>query len=241
MKYISICQIGQVRRNNQDHYLINDMVFNKDRPLLKGELKTVCVFDGVGGANYGEVASYEAGQFFVNNNPFLLRNKEELTSLIMEANNHILNLSQKDPKYNKTATTIAGLHFNNNKLLVFNLGDSSVYRYRFGFLMQLTKTHTVAEKLRSDDPRLKNRIYQYLGDPNLKEEEIHIVEMDYQEDDIFLVSSDGITDYISIDDLDVMFDNINDIEKLKDAIEQKVNENGAGDNYTMILIKIKNI
>ncbi len=235
-----VCSIGLVRGNNEDYYLIDKLVGRKDQLVDQDDISMAIVFDGIAGANYGEVASMTSANYINSQNPFLKRDKEQIKNLVFETNEYLINYSKEFKQYLGMATTMAGIHFNDGSLFVFNLGDSNVLRYRSGLLNIISEDHSFNAVYNIDNPRTRNMIVYYLGKKDLKIDQIYVNEIPsgYQKDDIFIVCTDGITDYISNDKLKEILNNNNDLKTIERLIVEEVLYNGARDNYTMILIKI---
>ncbi|MDD2760102.1 MAG: protein phosphatase 2C domain-containing protein [Methylomonas sp.] len=127
-----------------------------------------------------------------------------------------------------------------DKLQVFHVGDSRLYRMRRGELLQISKDHSLYQ-LWLDGGQIgespaTNRIYQGIGPaPSIKPD---VQMIDIEADDAFLLCSDGLTDCVSdlgIADIlqDLGSDNIE--IKARTLIDQ-ANRNGGTDNISVILI-----
>ncbi len=237
MKVRALSSLGLVRVNNEDYYLIDKLVGTKEL-VTEDDISMAIVFDGVGGANYGEVASMTSANYINSQNPFLKRNEEQLKTLLYETNKYLINYSNEFKEFFGMATTVAGVHFNDDSLFVFNLGDSKVLRYRNRLLSTISEDHSYNAVYNVDDPRTRNTIVYYLGKKDLKINQIYVNELQYKKDDIIIVCTDGITDFISSERLLEILKNNNDLKTVEELIVEEVLFNGARDNYTMILIKV---
>ena len=161
---------------------------NEDSFFLPEEAKLAIVADGMGGHASGEVASKMAvdtvAEHFRNTAedaeltwPYKLDGPDKydanrLTTGIKLANLRIYDKAQKDENCHGMGTTIVATLFLDDKVLIGHVGDSRVYRFRDGQLMQLTEDHSLLndyirmKRLAADDvgkfPH-KNVIVRALG------------------------------------------------------------------------------
>lgn len=85
----------------------------------------------------------------------------------------------------------------------------------------------------------KNIITGYIGCDEFSLDWIDIVEHreKYREGDILVLCSDGLSDYIEIEDMERILSLNDSLGKKADLILNKVYENGAGDNISFVLIE----
>lgn len=157
-------------------------------PMINEHKMTVAVVaDGVGGNNYGEIASksavkdikaYLAAVFsdpFIQSEPVDMVSKN-IRSLLIEsfksANNRILRQIKETPSLKGMSTTLVCALIFNNTLYVAWAGDSRCYLYRRETLRQLTADHSEIQRLidagliNSKDAKshpLAHTIYSYIG------------------------------------------------------------------------------
>ncbi|TBW28252.1 PP2C family serine/threonine-protein phosphatase [Gramella sp. KN1008] len=176
---------------------------NEDAYRLGSNLYVVC--DGVGGANRGEVASSSISDYLVSNYDQPINAASEIKEAII---NSVLDLNQiihKNPEYDGTATTVAGIFCNPELgIFSFHIGDSRI------FLVRPTKKifwHTwdhsmVAELVKNGDITrdegrshpMNNRIYKALKNSekeNIPDPEIKLIS-DIKPGDRLLICSDGV-------------------------------------------------
>ena len=130
--------VGRVRQNNQDCYLVEDNLF--------------VVADGVGGHRGGEVASLTAieamrASFNEHEEPTLA----ELIGAVLQANRAVWEKAQADPQLRGMGTTLTALALvvedGEERLALVNVGDSRAYLLQQGELSQLTEDHSLVEEL----------------------------------------------------------------------------------------------
>ena len=128
---------GRVRRRNEDSILADQPVF--------------LVADGMGGHAAGEVASHLAMATFL---PLTGRRDvqtSEIGQLIAAANEAILQAAAREPRSRGMGSTVVGLVLvadrDHDYWVVFNIGDSRLYRFAQRSLEQITVDHSYVQEL----------------------------------------------------------------------------------------------
>lgn len=243
--------VGKVREKNEDNFYFDGSVPGGDRgdydaadfePLRDDPRGGFfAVFDGMGGAQYGELASHDAAdytrQFFLdedNFNPWDVT--PTLTRLCLEINSKVYDAGRA-LGVSVMGTTLAGLYFFRGMVWSCNVGDSRCYRLRDGELEQLSEDHV--EDMFETDPAKKRKkpgLIQFLGmDPDEVRLEPTIVCSETADDDIYLVCSDGLTDMVEEQDIIGI---LQSSRKPADAVKKLIKtaeENGGRDNITVIV------
>lgn len=128
---------GRVRKHNEDSTFVGARVF--------------VVADGMGGHAAGDTASALAVARLGALDGTTGLDAEALHAQVARANADILDAALADPRRAGMGTTVAGLVLTSiagtYHWLVFNVGDSRVYRYGSGELAQLTVDHTEVAEL----------------------------------------------------------------------------------------------
>ena len=114
----------------------------------KGHLYVVA--DGLGGHNAGEVASSCAvarvgEEYYSPSNH--TRIEPALRQAVQAANLRIHELTHRNPEYRSMETTLSAIAIAGTQAYVAHIGDSRVYHWRDGRLMQLTSDHSEAAEL----------------------------------------------------------------------------------------------
>lgn len=247
-----LSHVGCGRKNNEDNYYLNGIYredVNKDITEfaeLQARQKILAgIFDGAGGADYGEKASLLAA--------YGLSGYQERFSLeILQGRylpfvNHMIH-DEMDKNTCKMGTTMALLHLDNDNASVYNIGDSRVYLIRDGRLLQITYDHVnISMQYYSNNnmanpnkPCNNNMLVKYLGMKDEKELKPYYREnIPVQAGDVFMVCSDGLYNMLSEDEI------IQKIEKLKKEPSGIITKElvgdallaGGKDNITCIIIK----
>ncbi len=190
------------RTNNEDNILIKKI---KDIYLL-------AVADGVGGHNAGEVASKMAvgilGEVIeekYNQNLPIEETKELLKNAYKKAHNKIKEHAVGDKE--SMGTTLTTAIIKGDKCIIGNCGDSRAYLIRDGKTIFKTKDHSFVQEL-IDEGHIteeeaknhpnKNIITHALGLDELK---VDIYEVELKEEDVLLLSSDGLHDYVDEEEI----------------------------------------
>lgn len=219
---------GLVYDHNEDSYCVNDNYFQDvNFSSIANDDLLACVFDGVGGAESGEIVSSFCAKMFSELDRSVFINNNSIKENIRSINKAVIN----EFGANKSASTLAGVYINNDVTKIFNIGDSRVYRISNNLIHQ----YTVDDTLETIGER-SHVITNYFGNNDLIEYEIHLMDCSFGEGDIILICSDGVSDYC---DLDEIFDENgeNNLETIALNIQKEIISNGAKDNYTILLIR----
>lgn len=242
------CHIGKVRKNNEDNFFFEGKCLERENQGLRNPVTiesnlkhglTYAIFDGIGGENFGEYASYAAARcmqqaekclsdYFIPEQNYLKRMTEQLNKAVVDV--------QQEMCTNRMGTTLVSLYFSGHYVYVCNVGDSRAYRLRNGEFLQLSTDHV--EKRPSKDNR-KAPLTQYLGygtedvllDPCIAKSAIH-------RGDMYLLCSDGLTDMVTNFEIADIMLRSSDTESCVQELIQSALEHGGRDNITIILCKV---
>ena len=233
--------IGKVRDMNQDYFYISE-------PL--DETQVYILADGMGGYNGGEIASKLATtcakNYLKNNFKDTPKDKESIMKLVkssMEyANMVVYEKSQENKELEGMGTTLEICLIYNNRVYIGHIGDSRIYRIRKDIIRKLTQDHSYVQKLVKDGtitkeeaehhPK-KNMLMKALGCNAFVEPDVAV--KGFLKDDIILMGSDGLTNFVSQDDL---YKTVKEnIEFAPQKLVDIANNNGGQDNITVVVIK----
>jgi protein phosphatase len=240
----AICDIGCKRSNNEDMLLAGDSF------VRNGSLETtlqpgndsifIAVSDGMGGHNAGEVASEFVLRRFYNK---LVNSKEpvetdQLQPVIeqwVKEIHHALNeAGSHNPDMQGMGCTLTGILFWQGKPFLLHVGDSRCYRFRGGYLQQLSEDHTLRNLVK--DPTIPaNKLVNSFGGAV---QDIHL-EFEALEErilagDMLLICSDGLSGELSDEEMEEIINSSYSAGSLVKAAKDK----GGDDNITCILIGI---
>jgi len=224
---------------------------NEDRCLMMPEKGVFVVADGVGGHKAGEIASEIAvttiqSEFQKNEANLRLEDQKAfLAACIQIANEKIVTEAKANNKLFGMLTTIAVLRILNNSAIVAHIGDSRVYQIRRGMIKQLTRDHSKIQEL-IDAGELSAHDARQTGDKHIitkalgmaETAEIDFSSVDVAWGDCFLLTTDGVTDNISDDELLQIVEESRDLNLICERVKDQCYQKGANDNLTFIIIKI---
>lgn len=215
----------------------------------RNNANTFIVCDGVGGNNYGEIASKLAVKHFyeILNDQSPILNIESFNLILKNGlenfKNELKIFIENTPNANNASTTLALVHFVNNLAFIAWSGDSRVYFFRNNSIQYVTKDHSLVQSLidqgelsieAAENHPHKNIITKSL---NIKAEfdeiESYQVE-DIQVNDRFFLCSDGVIESYNNEEITDLIHSSSDITK---EIGLKCLENSK-DNYSMILVEL---
>ncbi len=237
MKIIGRTDIGYKRSENQDRY-------------LAGKLSENCFFgfvcDGMGGVAGGSIASKiisENLEEFLYMNEFekSFDDEEVILNAIDKANSEIFSSAKLDEKLKGMGSTITGFTLIGDKCRVYNVGDSRTYVYRKGVLTQITEDHSIAYELYKNGSITKEEIATYPQKNYItravgvsSEVEVDMYTLTLEKDDIVIVVSDGLSNFVSVDDIINLIKLNENIFDLAQELLQKALKNKASDNITVV-------
>ncbi len=240
---------GKVRSNNEDNFYFDGLFMPEDNDGLlnieekNNELKNntfFAVFDGMGGGDYGEIASYTSALFAKDflSNPGNINKSDispSLKDMCFEMNQKVFEVGEDLGAY-MFGSTIASVYFHENQMWFTNIGDSRAYLYRDSKLIQVSKDH-IESVLRNS--RQKPALLQHLGiDPEEIMLDPTISRLDVRHDDVILLCSDGLTDMVdSVVIAGELAQNQNIFDSVKNLFYLAMNAGGL-DNITIIIIRI---
>lgn len=242
------CHRGSVRSKNEDNFYFYGKTLEEENEglrhpvVMEGPLVQnigFAVFDGMGGENFGERASYSAAremQKAEREQDVLMGEKAYLSKLVQRMNNAVV-VEEKKLLTSHMGSTLACLYFTNQYVYVCNLGDSRAYRLRNHEFMQISQDHVDARPLHNGG---KPAVSQYLGiDPEEVLLDPYIAKGEIKSGDLYLLCSDGLTDMASNFEIaDIMLQ----CEDTADCVRKLIHialEHGGEDNITAIVCRVR--
>jgi protein phosphatase len=236
---------GRVRDNNEDALYASGGVF--------------AVADGMGGADYGEVASAEAiavvDAWRVRLEQLASRVDEADTStriavsdaleeMFEEANQRVRAAAVERGVAAMGTTLVVAVHAG-RMMFVAHVGDSRAYSLRQGQLEQLTVDHSVAmlrlqrglitaDEVHTDP--LRHRLYQVIGQPGPND--VDVLEVSLADGDRVLLCSDGLYDPIADERL-VSGLQASDPDRAAARLVSAANRAGGPDNISVVILHVE--
>ena len=225
-----------VRSNNEDNFVV-DM-----------RQRLFVVADGMGGQDRGEVASSMAVEIIpraiharlaVNDSA-----EHAVSRAMLEANQTIVDAGRFQPEGRRMGTTAVVALQHDGVVYVANLGDSRAYLIRDRKVHQLTVDHSVAQALvntgalTAEEARFspyQHVLHKFLGCSELNAAmETH--SFTPRDGDRLLLATDGMTNYITEEDLRDGPTKFADPQLWIDHLVRKALDAGSRDNVTGIVI-----
>lgn len=225
--------IGRVREENQDDYLIDEEMF------------LYIVADGMGGMRDGkEAARYavKAVSKFVRDN--LSGWKGDPAEMLNRAINAARDSFLEALGYGSGSTVVAVM-LTKDKAAVANLGDSPAFLLRKGELSLLTMEHNVANILvkagrlapeEVKDHPGRHQLTAFLG---IKDRlPAHLSEFEPADGDRLLLCTDGLTGMVPTNSIASLLKTESELSRAARDLVKLANEAGGHDNTTVLLVDI---
>ncbi len=241
MRVFGKTDVGKVRKTNQDTFFIEK---------LSDETYIVCLCDGMGGENGGEIASSEAISAFSLKlkQGFSEELNDEgmfnlLTSSSEYANDLVYNHGLSDTHLERMGTTLVGGIVHKDKYFLVNIGDSRCYHIKNDSIYQITKDHSIFQEIMDNGDsynvgnlhKFKNYLTRAIGDISGKNSDVYKVFLN--ETEYILLCSDGLHNLVPNNEIrDIIFEDTSIEEKCENLI-CRANEYGGNDNITVVIIK----
>lgn len=187
--------LGTVRMNNEDSAVISDHL--------------LILADGMGGHAAGEVASVVAARVFSE----VDHHSEDLADSLLTAGRRtrraLWAISDADPLLESLGTTLITLVSDGERIIVGHIGDSRVYVLRDESMYQVTTDHTHVQRmieLGQLSPE-QARIHPYRAmllkslDDHYPGPDLDLIELDPRPGDRVLLCSDGLSDYLTAEEI----------------------------------------
>ncbi len=232
--------------------------------MFEPNLGLMIVADGMGGHNSGEVASRLATTicmeqfkksirtghvpvfFHVPKNPDLDPRSLILGDCVKFANSAVYEASQGNEEHKNMGTTFVAALWLDNKIAVAHVGDSRLYRFRSGDLVQCTIDHSfIQEQLNkglitpedAEKSDMQNLLTRSIG---IEEDvKVDITEVDIIPGDFILLCSDGLTKMLSHEEITDFFKSEPDPDKVVEKLVEQANAKGGRDNVTVLVAKME--
>ncbi len=244
-----LSDVGRIRNNNEDAVALDE------------ELGLLLLSDGMGGYNAGEVASSISNDTILE----VVRREVKKTDRIKENADHpywpqtllleqavrsahelIYQTAQTQPNCAGMGTTVVAVWLHNDRMSIAHVGDSRLYRFRFGELKQITRDHSLQEEMiargqysRADAERLikKNIVTRALGvEPEVA---IELNERSVAVGDLLLLCSDGLSDIVGDENIRVCLRQYHgELDKAAEDLVRQALAAGGKDNVSVVLARI---
>ncbi|HUH90053.1 MAG TPA: PP2C family serine/threonine-protein phosphatase [Lysobacter sp.] len=216
---------------------------NEDSYYGDSELGLWLVADGMGGHEYGEVASALARETIVRE----IRDGTPLTQAIRIADEEIIRTSRQRRDALPMGTTVVATRIIGNRFEVAWVGDSRVYLWRNGQLVQLSKDHSYVQELiasgtiTQEEARShphRNVVTQALGVTDPRNLNVATLSGEVFPGMQLLLCSDGLTEEVDDSEIArVLGQQDCSAQECVDTLVAAALDGGGSDNITAVLIR----
>ena len=236
------------RQSQEDAVLAGARIYQRESMEIsaqdRGDPLAFVVCDGMGGHAAGEVCSqFVLDEFKKGLTPQAV--SEEGLSLLLGM---IQNAAEEALPVN-SGTTIAGVVFFNGTALVFNAGDSRVYRIRDGQIKRCSHDHSYVQGLVDKGAISEMEAFKHpyrnvvsfgIGSAFSElwgETKVHVAFSEILFSDTYFICSDGVSDLLEDDEIEAILKPV----PLKGAyrLRRELNRKGLKDNTSYILLTIR--
>lgn len=216
---------------------------NEDTYYADGELGLWLVADGMGGHQYGEVASALARDTIVRE----VARGTPLAQAIRTADEEIIRTSRRRNDALPMGTTVVAARVQGRRFEVAWVGDSRVYLWRDGQLIQLSHDHSYVQELiasgviTQEQARThphRNVVTQALGVTDPNQLNVETLTGELRAGMQLLLCSDGLTE--EVDDrsiAQVLAQTDCSAQECVDTLVAAALDGGGSDNITAVLIR----
>ena len=244
ISYWCVTHIGNVRSVNQDNYICDGRYMKPDdEPMdapLVGTLSSLTpallgVFDGMGGEECGEIASFiaakNAASVKLGQQPL-----DALSAYCQKANADICKYTEENG-ISSMGTTSAMLAVDKDGITLCTIGDSKILRFSKNGPEQISFDHISVCPFGKKPPLSQN-----LGIPPAEMIiDPYFARGTYRDGDLYLICTDGLTDMLSPDAIQKILDAASDLEAASLEMLRKALFNGGKDNVTFILCRLEKV
>ena len=257
IRFAARSEVGNVRTNNEDNLYCNGIfmtVSDRERPFfLSGTTEApaiFAVFDGMGGEDCGELASFTAVETLLDHSRKILGNlldaESEICDYVRAANAKLISIMQTQGI--RMGTTLVMALAGAESFTFYNLGDSRGFRVENGRLLRVTDDHTIAEErarlglityAQAEKSRDRHILTHYLGDndgfgagPDVSKD------FSFETHSGGLLCSDGLTEMLSFAEISGIMKAAKSPSEAVNMLVESALEHGGRDNVTCIVFEI---
>lgn len=234
------CSTAGRKASNQDYFAVH---VPKEGALYSKGI-AIAIADGISSSSVSHIASQTAINSFISDyysTPDSWSVKSSAQKVIQATNSWLYSQSQSGPnRYDKDkgyVCTFSSVVLKSRRAHIFHCGDSRVYRFNSSGLELLTRDHRYSPDSQT------SYLTRALGIDSHLEIDYSVLEL--VEEDIFLLATDGLYEFISdIDFMEVFgssFHNNKSMQDIAEYLVDKASQNGSDDNISLQLIKVDSL
>lgn len=211
--------------------------FTPKEPALSSKGIAVAIADGISSSDVSQIASETAIKSFLSDyycTSDAWSVKTSAQRVLLSINSWLYAQGQRGQhRFNKDkgyVCTFSGLIIKSTTAHLFHVGDARIYHFSAGNLECLTQEHRVWAS--SDISYLSRAL-------GIKQQlEIDYQTVPLQQDDLFLLVTDGIYEHVSDKELIGLIKQSSNLDQVAKAITDTALANGSQDNLTAQLVKV---
>ena len=234
-----------IRPHNEDAFLIHKLVLTEgvtERELSKPFL--IAVADGVAGEHSGEVASSACLHMLKQ---ISFSSKTDIQKKLQQIHESLAELGSKKETTRNMQTTLCAVGIDeHDQLYSINVGDSRFYRYRDSHLTQLSRDQSFVQVLfengvitaeERQNHVSRNIIFPVLGNLTKQPDfDIRQHHEEMKENDILLLCSDGLTDYVPETEIEKILAMPEELVRRLQILTELAFQNQCADNITILAL-----
>lgn len=237
LRTAALTDIGRVRRNNEDRFVLDDAA------MIYG------VADGVGGLPGGaEAAQQTLDEITGGILATLPGTPPDLTAIVHHANESVRTLGEKISPAMGIGSTLSFGQVRDGTLHLAHVGDSRAYGLRDGEFTMLTNDHSVENEARQRRARgevvyyhesNRNALTRCIGQPTPPL--VDLLDRPLRADDRYLFCTDGVTRMIRDGELAEILGRRSDPADLAREIVLLAVRRGGPDNATAVVVFVDQV
>jgi len=244
-------EVGRVRFANEDSFLVEALAGTRaagDVAELGPGGLALAVFDGLGGADAGEVASREAaravsaGLLSGEASPSSAALAEKLAGVISGASAALYEASRQNPEHRGMGTTATVAVVRGSDLVIGHVGDSRAYVLRGETLSQVTRDQTLVNQM-IDEGRLlagdaakhpdRHIVMQALG--GAAPVKVATYRVPLERGDVLMLCTDGLTEHLGDEEIRGVLVTAASPQEAVQTLVGAALDAGGRDNITVIV------
>lgn len=225
-RYAAATDIGLVRSNNEDAYLLAPPLF--------------AVADGMGGHRGGEVASEEAIRTLSQE---AAHDGDSLVAAVHAANKAVYTRASNSPDLAGMGTTMTAMLATSGSVQIVHVGDSRAYLLRDGRLRRVTQDHTVVDRLAREGKISAAEVGHHPQRSVLEralgvgpDVDVDVQLIDVHPGDRLLLCTDGLSSMISDGEIHSALEEEPDLKKASERLVAEALKAGGKDNVTAVIV-----
>lgn len=244
---------GIQRDHNEDNIFAYSMTFGKENQNQYFGLFVVA--DGMGGYQFGDVASNVAIRTFTSNIvkrifPLLEGSSNSLDEPLLDIMQMAVNQTHKIVMKNAPGggTTLTAALFLGDQVTIAHIGDSRAYTiFPDGRISLVTRDHSLVRRLEElgqltqDEAAIfpqKNVLYRALGQGENLEADVFTIQ--FPKDGYLFLCSDGLWGVVSDSDISRIIISAGDPQTASQNLVAAANSAGGPDNISAIVVQLMN-